>query len=131
MNVVNAGDQRMQSRVVTRLVKFSLDLKAVRQSMPDQYKQMLDMASGGAKPDAAKAMAPAMKSLETVERFEASLDNGEKGIRLAFHRRSLSAAQNHRRQSAGNASWNSLSAGRPGRFDCGRISRGEGECSLP
>ena len=64
------------------LVKFSLDLKAVRLNMPDQYKQTLDMASGGAGPDAAKAMAPMMKSLETVDRFEASLDHGEKGIRL-------------------------------------------------
>ena len=66
------------------LVKFSADLKAVRQSMPDQYKQMLDMMSSGAGADKAATIAPILKSFETLDRFWVSLDNGEKGIRLAF-----------------------------------------------
>jgi hypothetical protein len=64
------------------LVKVSVDLKSIRQNLPDQYKQMI----GGVQADSELEFiaAPTIRMIDSLDRIEAGVSNGEQGVRLAL-----------------------------------------------
>ncbi|HET6249876.1 MAG TPA: hypothetical protein VFE47_19455 [Tepidisphaeraceae bacterium] len=84
--IVNIGAIGDSVKGGDALVRVSLDVKAARENMPDQWKQLHGMIGGlaGGDPDKLEAMAPMMRSIDTANRLNMALDNGDKGLRLAF-----------------------------------------------